>query len=164
MLGMSLQDTLIFDRTQQDVDEVTRLRDKILSSGLDSLTEDERTAWFSEMKGACDASTLNRVGTVMNYLRDELDAIGITVDVDCKTDWTYDDVPTVADMDKYIRGVQSINNSFAFSRQDVPTTMKNLTYEKLNQIEQMLYNLFPIITLVAPNWVFSDEVYSGEVY
>ena len=37
---MSIIDTLIVDRTQADVEEVRRIRNKILSGGLSSLTSE----------------------------------------------------------------------------------------------------------------------------
>ena len=69
---MSIIDTLIVDRTQADVEEVRRIRNKILSGGLSSLTSAERTAWLGGMKASYNYMDLNRVGEAVNFLRDEL--------------------------------------------------------------------------------------------
>ena len=49
---MSIIDTLIVDRTQADVEEVRRIRNKILTEGLSALTRAERTAWLGRKKAS----------------------------------------------------------------------------------------------------------------
>ena len=65
---MSVIDTLIYDRTQADVDRVFTLKNKILSGGLSVLSEEELAEYMAGMKGAYNYNDLNRVGQAVSYL------------------------------------------------------------------------------------------------
>lgn len=43
-------DDLIFDRTEADIEAVKVLRNKILTEGLTSLTQEEYDTWFGGMR------------------------------------------------------------------------------------------------------------------
>ena len=58
-------DELIFDRTADDVERVKVLKDQIMSEGLDSLTPSEKAEYLAGMKGAYNATDMNRVGTAV---------------------------------------------------------------------------------------------------
>lgn len=73
-------DTLIYDRTQADVDRVATQRNKILTNGWDSLSEEERTEWLAGMKGSYNATDLNRVTEAMKYLVERLSVFGYMVE------------------------------------------------------------------------------------
>lgn len=60
--------TLVTDRTQADVERVRELAAK----GFSAMTSDEQAEWLAGMKGAYNASDLNRVGTALNYLAGRL--------------------------------------------------------------------------------------------
>lgn len=68
---------LITDRTQADVDAVKALRTKRLSD----MTEEERTAWLSGMKGAYNAADLNRVQEAVEEIAQQLAENGYPVSV-----------------------------------------------------------------------------------
>ena len=65
---MSIIDTLITDRTQADEERVEELAAK----GYDAMTAEEKSEWDGEMKGAYDASDLNRVESAVAYLAELL--------------------------------------------------------------------------------------------
>ncbi len=97
---------LITDRTLADYLRWKTLRDK----GWANMTEEERTEWAGDMKGAYNASDLNRVGSALNYLRDRLTAAGYLSgeEFTAKTDWSVKDVPTGADLTYYLKCVSVI--------------------------------------------------------
>ncbi len=65
--------TLVTDRTEADVLRWRSLRDK----GYSNMTAEERAEWdAANMKGAYNASDLNRVGTALNYIRDRFAECG----------------------------------------------------------------------------------------
>ena len=64
-------DNLVTDRTQADVERVKALAAK----GFAAMTSDEQAEWLAGMKGAYNASDLNRVGTALNYLAGRLASI-----------------------------------------------------------------------------------------
>lgn len=71
---LSIIDTLITDRTQADVDRVLTLSAK----GWAAMTAAEREEFEAGMKGAYNATDLNRVNAAMEYLESRLVAMGYT--------------------------------------------------------------------------------------
>ena len=69
---MSIIDELITDRTQADVNRVRELALK----GWANLTEGEKAEWNAGMKGAYNATDLNRVTQAMDYINAELEGYG----------------------------------------------------------------------------------------
>lgn len=69
---MSVIDNLIYDRTAADVQRVHDFRNRILAGGITALTASERAEYLAGMKGAYNASDLNRVGEAVQYLADRM--------------------------------------------------------------------------------------------
>lgn len=61
---MTVLDTLITDRTQEDVDLYLDLNEK----GYDEMYPDERAAWDAGLKGAYDYRDMNRVREAIEYI------------------------------------------------------------------------------------------------
>lgn len=69
-------DNLIFDRTQSDVNRVQFLTQKMIAG---TATEAEKAEWLGGMKGAYNASDLNRVCAAVDYLTGVLTGLGYSV-------------------------------------------------------------------------------------
>ena len=162
---MSVIDTLIFDRTQADVDRVYALKQKILTGGLTSLTAEEKAEYMGGMRGAYNATDLNRVGQAVSYLADrftdlpgELEAyreeIGVaddelyhvpydpsTVVVSPKQNWTVADIPTNSQVQTYLNNLLVLRRQLVLPADApmVPTSLNNLTFDTANQIEYLLW-------------------------
>ena len=162
---MSVIDTLIFDRTQADVDRVYALKQKILTGGLTSLTAEEKAEYMGGMRGAYNATDLNRVGQAVSYLADrftdlpgELEAYreekGVaddelyhvpydpsTVVVSPKQDWTVADIPTNSQVQTYLNNLLVLRRQLVLPADApmVPTSLNNLTFDTANQIEYLLW-------------------------
>lgn len=160
---MSIIDTLIVDRTQADVEEVRRIRNKILSGGLSSLTSAERTAWLGGMKASYNYTDLNRVGEAVNFLRDELAELAVIVDVTGKTDWTVTDTPTPGQMTTYLQNIEKLRLALPFTTGNTPDTMRWLTIEKMNAIEKILKELEVIVVNIKEGWFHCGEISCGGV-
>lgn len=74
---MSIIDTLITDRTQSDITRWRTLHDK----GWANMTADEKAEWTAGMKGAYNATDLNRVNDALIYLRDLFGGFGFLADI-----------------------------------------------------------------------------------
>lgn len=172
---MSVIDTLIFDRTQADVNRVKELKSKILLSGLSSLTEAEKSEYLGGMKGAYNYTDMNRVGSAMTYIADRMNQIsqeltayreekGIaydpifdmpyghdTIEVAGKADWAMGDVPTQAQATAYITDLAKLRGQLPLPADTpaVPTTLNNLTYTTANNIERILYLIDQSLTSIA---------------
>lgn len=128
---------LITDRTSTDTSRRTTLRAKIKDR---TATSAEWSEWLSPLKGAYNASDLNRVGEAVQYLADLLASFGYSVPVQPKTDWTIEDIPRAADMDTYLGDVRRIKEKF-YGTTPLPATMNDLTAEGANNIERLLAEL-----------------------
>lgn len=162
---MSVIDTLIFDRTQADVDRVYALKQKILTGGLTSLMAEEKAEYMGGMRGAYNATDLNRVGQAVSYLADrftdlpgELEAYreekGVaddelyhvpydpsTVVVSPKQNWTVADIPTNSQVQTYLNNLLVLRRQLVLPADApmVPTSLNNLTFDTANQIEYLLW-------------------------
>ncbi len=135
---------LVTDRTQQDVDRVKELKQKIMSNGgVSALTQEEQAEYFNTIvKGAYNYTDLNRVGEACTYLYNVFVENGYIVDgyTALRTDWTISDIPTLNDMQTYINTLQALKNVYNLS-QTIPNSMSRLNFENANNIEKLLVKL-----------------------
>lgn len=152
---------LITDRTQADVDRVASLAQK----GYAAMTDVEKTEWSAGLKGAYNATDLNRVGSAVNYVAGRLNAQGYAVAVSPKIDWTMTDIPTPAQLTAYLADVATIRAALAVygTTPGIPADMEKLTYAEANDIEQILLDVDALITNMMAVWYYAGELYSGEV-
>ena len=155
--------TLVTDRTAADLARWLDLRNK----GYANMTEAERTEWDSGMKGAYNASDLNRVGEALNYLRDRLAEASYLSQVAfiAKTDWTATDIPTASDLFNYLRYVSVVREALAqFAKTPAtPDYTGGLDYQEANDIEKILVDVDQLITNMQAHRYYCGELFCGEV-
>ena len=105
-------------------------------------------------KGAYNYSDLNRVERVVAEISD-IAGLNLTT----KTDWAMWDVPTVADMERYLNNIKVIRAAFSGNEYSLPDNMNELTYSSANNIEKVLLNALWVLQ-TAPR---SGELLCGEV-
>lgn len=137
---MSIIDTLVTDRTQADVDA-------------------------GNAKGTYNASDLNRVGAAMNYVADRLKAAGYDPHISPKTDWKDDDWVDPAAQAVYLVDLAELRKQFTLyeTTPEVSSDLEKLNYIEANSIEQILVDIDTLLTNIAAGWLYSGEIYSGEV-
>ena len=154
---------LITDRTQADVDYWRSLQRK----GYAAMTDEEKAAWNAGLKGAYNASDLNRVGAALNYIRDRLfEARYIQPDVfEARVDWRLEEIPTVDEMTEYLGYVSVIREALGQfpTTPLVPGSANALNYSSANDIEQILVDVDGLITRMMDAVYYSGELFSGEV-
>lgn len=129
-------DTLVTDRTQADVERVQALAAK----GFSAMTAAEQAEWLAGMKGAYNASDMNRVGTALNYLVARLGPVcGRSITWTAKTDWAVTDIATASQVAEYRRQIQDIRDALTYpaGTPDAPS-LNHLTYANANDIERIL--------------------------
>ena len=158
-IGSSLD--LITDRTQQDVARGGELAEK----GWSAMTEQERAEWLGELKGAYNASDMNRVGEAISYVAGRFNGFGYDIRVSPKTDWTVEDIPTASQMADYLSYVKNLRNAVPVMDDTpaAPTDMDGLTYQEANDIEQILLDVDALIPNIAAAWYYSGDLFAGEV-
>ena len=159
-LGTTLL-SLITDRTQRDVDRVEELAKK----GWAAMTEQERAEWLGELKGAYNASDMNRVGEAVAYVAGRLTDCGYAAPVSPKTDWTVEDEPATGQMASYLADISTIRGALAVlpSTPSTPADMDGLTHQEANDIEQILLDVDALISNMEQGWHYSGDLYAGEV-
>ena len=152
---------LITDRTQFDVDRVNVLAKK----GWANMSAEERSEWEVGLKGAYNFTDLNRVQSAAHYLKERLSGIGYNVLLSEPKTWTTENVPTKKEMDEYLADIRAIRGVFTLFKTtpQVPDTMDRFTYTKANDIEQILLDVDMLLSYVAANFIYSGEIYGGEL-
>lgn len=158
---MSVIDTLVTDRTEADVSRYSELRDK----GWAEMTTAERAEWVAGMKGAYNASDLNRVASAMAYLSQRFASAGYSVPVSSPTDWANGDIPRKDDLDTYLDDLRRIRDALAVmdTTPSAPGSMDYLTWAKANDIEKILVDVDDALGRLLLSTFYSGEIYSGEV-
>lgn len=135
------------------------------------MTEGEKAEWSAELKGAYNATDLNRVGEAIEYIADLFGGFGFLWRYS-KTDWAIKDIPTSQDLEDYLSNVWRQCHDVQYSRLSLrlagsagnPETMQHLTYEQANDIERILTDINDLLVWVSNNllWLFAGDVYAGE--
>lgn len=103
-------DNLIFDRTQSDVSRVQSLTQKMIAG---TATEAEKAEWLGGMKGAWNASDLNRIETWTVYLYDVLLQYGYVATITPKQgNWIESDIPYRSEIDRIRANVDALQTGF----------------------------------------------------
>lgn len=152
--------TLITDRGLADVQLVQQLR----ALGWAGMTPAQQAQWSAGLKGAYNASDLNRVTACMDYLYQTFTSMGypvpgyavITVehlDGSSSTEWVVGstpDIPNEAQMTKYLANVQALMAvvETATYSAELPADMGLLTYVEANNIEQILFEINEYLTAI----------------
>lgn len=153
---------LITDRTQADVNKVVRLAKK-WSDG--TITETEKVEWFTDLKGSYNASDLNRVGTAMEYISQRLATAGYGHALKPETDWKMSDFHNTVNTSYYLDSLRLLRSWFVTWKNTpkTPDSLDKLDYKEANAIEQILVDIDDLITKMQQNYVYSGEIYAGEV-
>ena len=143
---------LITDRTNADVQAVLAA----INTGV--LPEN----WFFGLKGAYNATDLNRVESAVLFVIERLKIAGWYLAVQSKY-WTMTDFPTASEMHRYLENVRLLRSALPVGIPAVPADMDRLTFAEANTIEQILEMLDAAVTNIMANVYYSNELYSGEV-
>lgn len=161
--------TIIDENGQTSQAEVT------LYYGLLNLITDRTAADVNagNDKGTYKASDLNRVGAAMNYVAARLREQGYDPHISPKTDWMDSEWVTPADEAVYLGDLAELRKQFKlyYITPEVPPRISatgilnndGLTYVWANNIEQILVDIDALLTNIAAGWLYSGEIYSGEV-
>ena len=163
---MSIIDTLITDRTQADVDRVLALSAK----GWAGMSAAEQAEWSAGLRGAYNASDLNRVQEAMEYLADVFTSYGYAVTLQPTPTWSVGEIPNEEQMTAYLSNLAALRGVLAVlpTTPATPESMELLTYVTANNIEQILIDINLILNTMGgaflragmPWAVAGNEVYA----
>ena len=182
-------DTLITDRSQEDVDLVKLL----CQDGVGNMGEYETAFRNGTLKGSYDWTDWNRVEEAVEYvanalvqaqqdLEDYADSIGVDWDsyynmpydpntyssIVVKKNWAKGDLPSNTQMTRYYNNIVLIKNALD-TASPIPPGMDNLTFEGANQLEALLIQAYGDMLLKVEekkSYINStaDAFRSGEIY
>lgn len=166
---MSIIGTLVTDRTQADVERAEYLN-SLWVQRVWTGTPEELAEWTAGLKGAYNASDLNRVQEAMEYLAGLFASYGYAVSLLPAPVWAEGDIPTVSDMDTYLANLAALRGVLAVlpTTPATPESMELLTYVTANNIEQILIDINLILNTMGgaflragmPWAVAGNEVYA----
>lgn len=149
----------IVDRNLLDITNAKEMISKILAFGYSSLTDAEKSQWESALKGFLNYTDLNRIE---GNIQEVADTLEISVDIG-KTDWVMNSFPTLSDFQRIRDNTQKIRSS-GYARKDTPLTpvLPLNTYNKINDIEKILLDVFSLYEQTRDSVIYIDEIYIDE--
>ena len=118
-------------------------------------------------KGLYGSVDLNRVETAVAELIALAKALDVNCDLKVKTDWglpeefSTESWSTKGQMERYLSNVNRLCQAMELEA-DIPSSMKHLTWEGANQIEQALELVYVRIQTILQVFQFSGEIFAGE--
>lgn len=125
----------ITDRTILDIDKLQEY-DEI---GYQNLTEDQKSEWMLGMRGALNASDLNRIESNQEYI---LNLLSGQYSLLFKTDWAMTDFVEESDEDRILSNLKTLMQPFDFNDQTVAPDKPLNYFEKINQIEIIILQMY----------------------
>lgn len=115
------------------------------------------------LKGALNASDLNRIAGNSAILRDLLINYGYAVPaLKQRISWTKNDIPNVRDLQNVLDDVRMLKNQYpAFAHRPVPPAPLN-HYEKMNDVERIIHDTEQLISWMIDSFHYANQFYSGE--
>lgn len=163
---MSVIESLVFDRTQKDVDALDAF-----FLGVQAGTVDPSALDLTMARGAYNVTDLNRVTEVMEYLHDRLTEYGYRsgyepvevfhTDGTADHRWREEDEDVTADkLEEYLANVRTIREALPIlpGTPHCPADMDELTVEDANAIERILHNLEQVITAMRTALLRAGQV------
>lgn len=171
-------DTLIYDRTAEDVERVKTLKTQIMTNGLSSLSSAERAEYLAGMRGAYNYTDMNRVGNAVAYIAERMTALPIqlkayrqshgvaedslydlpydpsAVSVNPKTDWSVSDIPTQTQIRTYLANISNLRSILTLpsGTPSPPANLNGMTYTVANNLERILYVIYQRFTEIEAEW------------
>lgn len=154
---------LVTDRSQSDLDELTR----ILSAKLEGWLPEEHAEFIlARSKGAYGTSDLNRVIGAMDYLYQKLRMMGYGYGyTKQKEGWVKEEYFRRSDSELYLKNLSSLKRSIDSSlvQESIPNDLEGLTLEEANAIEKILVLIDEILPDMIKSFWYSGEIWCGEV-
>lgn len=147
----------IYDRNLLDVQIAKEFREKILKNGFESLSDEEKAQWLTGLKGCINYTDLNRIEKNCATLSDIFNLNLIT-----KTDWSVADALNArnADFARIRSNVEKIRQTkYVYSTTPSTPTLPLNRYDKINDLERILYDVYTLYNINATNYDYMGELY-----
>lgn len=113
-------------------------------------------------KGHLNAEDLNRIEGNTQYLHEVLLAYGYSQNPTTKTDWVMSDFPYVDEMERVRLSVAEIISGYYSQTTTVPSSIESLTWQKLNDLENVLLQVKEMIARMEQSFRYSGTFNAGQ--
>lgn len=151
---MIIWEDAVTDRSQADIDKVKQY----IEIGYSNLSSAQKSEWLNGMKGAFNASDIERIENNVELLKQVL-RLNITTYYNNTP--TY---PTEAYFANLVSNVETIRNAYCIHA-STPTTpeMPINGFKQINDIEHILYDVYDII-MHNFHYYAGEEIYAGDAF
>lgn len=125
----------ITDRSILDIQKLQEY-DEI---GYKNLTTEQKNEWLSGMKGALNSSDLNRIESNQQYI---LNLLSNQYILTFKTNWLMTDFVEDSDENRILMNLKTLMQPFDFNDQTVIPDKPLDYFEKINQIESIILQIY----------------------
>lgn len=125
----------ITDRTILDIDKLQEY-DEI---GYKNLTTEQKNEWLIGMKGALNSSDLNRIESNQQFI---LNLLSAQYALTFKTNWLMTDFVEDSDENRILMNLKTLMQPFDFNEQTVVPDEPLNYFEKINQIENIILQMY----------------------
>lgn len=125
----------ITDRSILDIQKLQEY-DEI---GYKNLTTEQKNEWLSGMKGALNSSDLNRIESNQQYI---LNLLSNQYILTFKTNWLMTDFVEDSDENRILMNLKTLMQPFDFNEQTVVPDEPLNYFEKINQIENIILQMY----------------------
>lgn len=125
----------ITDRSILDIQKLQEY-DEI---GYKNLTTEQKNEWLSGMKGALNSSDLNRIESNQQYI---LNLLSNQYILTFKTNWLMTDFVEDSDENRILMNLKTLMQPFNFNEQTVVPEKPLNYFEKINQIENIIFQMY----------------------
>lgn len=184
----------IYNRKQSDVDYAHYLNNKVAQSGLASLSPAELIQWSAgSLIGCLNSGDLNRIESNIQYLSGVLNDYGYKQTMSNKLDWASKDFPYLDELRRIIYNIQILLDTYHPPTKGgkcwaelehltwadlescswgelepvkipLPNPTDRLDYVKVNDIEQILFELKDMIRRMEAEFRRCGTLSCGEEY
>jgi len=141
----------VFDRTQTDVD---------FAKAQIQIWISQQMGYTHDLKGCLNLTDINRIEGNIKYLNDRLTELYYSPGAVSKT-WDHNGLPTASDVRRILNNVQLIIDAYhrPAGAPNVPSGMSR--YYEINDIEEILFRIKPIIERMVQSFQLSGMFVSG---
>lgn len=149
---------MIFDRTSRDIQnaiEIINTKVKNFQTLLDSDLEMLERGCFS-------ISTLNRIEDAVGEIVQKMNDFGGIVTAQTK-EWTMGDVFFISDFNRILNNISYLRSKINVSGETPNVPAPEFSYTALNAMEKILFDVKTLLANAEKSFIYSGEIYSGEV-
>lgn len=139
---------LVYNRTQQDVENAIKIRSEKVQKFQELSAEDIKVL----ERGMITLNTLNRIEDKQDELRTILNNMGYWNTPVVSKNWDYTQIFDEAEFERILKNLDILRNAF-YVYSDTPKTPKvSYKFDDINAIEKILYDLEEMTNYVKNNY------------